>query len=367
MCYYIKYKTKLQEGVTTKVTQKWPNGTMGKSKKKSTNIYMTNYREEERIAKLHANLEKQHLKHIDLPFVNAKTPIRVQCLDCGEVFENIPDLLKLNKFPCPGCRIEKKRKVNLDKVKDKIDTRMHELGADKDFTVVAYPELMKGNLTLKHLACGNLINTSIGNLSRPYRGVRGTGSGCEYCSGTHTYTEDEILTYMETERHGYEFHGSFMEGNHLMVKVTHLVCGVKRDLQFNYFMRGEGCKYCGISGGEETILATLSKQGITYEREKNFGFESYQRARYDFFLPERNLIIEYDGKQHFKPLEIWGGEELFAERTYRDRKKNKLALDAGMDVIRIPYTIKGVELQELISDIVSNDSEKYSQYFVTGK
>ena len=130
---------------------------------------MTNYREEERIAKLQANLEKKHLKHINLPFVNAKTPIQVQCIGCGEVFENMPDLLKMNKFPCPGCRIEKKRKANLDKVRDKLDARMNELGADKDFLVVEYPELMVGNMTLKHLACGNLIHTSISNLSCPYR------------------------------------------------------------------------------------------------------------------------------------------------------------------------------------------------------
>lgn len=335
--------------------------------RKSPLTYMTNYREEERIAKLQANLEKKHLKHIDLPFVNAKTPIRVQCLDCGEVFKNIPDLLKLNKFPCPGCRIEKKRKVNLDRVKDKIDTRMHELGADKDFTVVAYPELMIDNLTLKHLACGNLIHTSIGNLSRPYRGVPGTGTGCEYCSGTHTYTEDEILSYMEKERHGYEFHGSFMEGNHLMVNVTHERCGKTRDFQFNYFMRGEGCPNCKMSAGEETILFTLAKSSVPYEREKNFGFDSYQGARYDFFLPERNLIIEYDGVQHFKSLEVWGGEEMFAERVYRDRKKNKLAIDAGMEVIRIPYTVKGTRLQDLINAILSNKEDRYREYIVIGK
>lgn len=328
---------------------------------------MTNYREEERIAKLQANLEKKHLKHIGLPFVNAKTPIRVQCLDCGEVFENIPDLLKINKFPCPGCRIEKNRLANIDKVRSKLDARMKELGADKDFLVVEYPELMIGNMTLKHLACGNLIHTSISNLSRPYRGVRGTSTGCEYCSGTHTYTEDEILAYMEKERPGYKFLESFMEDNHLMVKVAHERCGKTRDLQFNYFMRGDGCPNCKMSAGEETILFTLAKGSVPYEREKNFGFDSYQGARYDFFLPERNLIIEYDGAQHFKPLEVWGGEEMFAERVYRDRKKNKLAIDAGMVIIRIPYTVKGAGLQDLVNTIISGKEDKYKEYIVGGK
>ena len=345
---------------------------MGKSKKKSTNIYMTNYREEERIAKLHANLEKQHLKHIDLPFVNAKTPIRVQCLDCGEVFENIPDLLKVNKFPCPGCRIEKKRQVNLDKVRGKIDTRMHELGADKDFTVVEYPEIMIDNMTLKHLACGNLIHTSIGNLLRPYRGVLGTSTGCEYCSGTHTYTEDEILAYMEKERPGYEFHGSFMDGNHLMVKVTHERCGKTRDFQFNYLMRGEGCRHCGISGGEETITYALKASGVEYLPQASFqGLVSASgnegRLRYDFYIPSTRVIIEYDGRQHQKKIPTWIDGSIQDTYWENDRIKDNYALEHGLTLLRIPYTVKGSELEGVVSRVVDGDESVISKYRVTGK
>ena len=35
------------------------------------------------------------------------------------------------------------------------------------------------------------------------------------------------------------------------------------------------------------------------------------KFRYDFFLPDYNLLIEFHGKQHYEPVEIFGGEEEF--------------------------------------------------------
>ena len=61
----------------------------------------------------------------------------------------------------------------------------------------------------------------------------------------------------------------------------------------------------------------------------------------DIYIPDLKLAIEYDGIQHFKPIEFWGGKEAFEKQQQRDQLKNKLISEHPEDVkifIRIPYT-----------------------------
>lgn len=49
-------------------------------------------------------------------------------------------------------------------------------------------------------------------------------------------------------------------------------------------------------------------------------------------------LIEYDGEQHFKPVEIWGGEEKLKIQQERDKRKNQWCKENNVRLIRIPYT-----------------------------
>lgn len=66
------------------------------------------------------------------------------------------------------------------------------------------------------------------------------------------------------------------------------------------------------SNGEQIIATLLKEHDITYIQEKTFKDFRYKDTggipRYDFYLPDYNILIEYDGEQHFKPVEIWEGE-----------------------------------------------------------
>ena len=65
-----------------------------------------------------------------------------------------------------------------------------------------------------------------------------------------------------------------------------------------------------------------------------------RRLSFDFYLPELNAVIEYDGEQHFEPIKGRGGEEKFKKIQIYDEIKNKYCKDNGIKMIRIPYTIK---------------------------
>ena len=55
---------------------------------------------------------------------------------------------------------------------------------------------------------------------------------------------------------------------------------------------------------------------------------------FDFYLPEQNAVIEFDGKHHFKP--IYGQDKLI-EQKYKDKKKNEYCKRRGIKMLRIPY------------------------------
>lgn len=61
--------------------------------------------------------------------------------------------------------------------------------------------------------------------------------------------------------------------------------------------------------------------------------------RYDFFLPELNLLIEYDGAQHYKAIPFWGGVEGLKKMQQSDKEKDHLATLYNHRLIRIPYTV----------------------------
>lgn len=102
------------------------------------------------------------------------------------------------------------------------------------------------------------------------------------------------------------------------------------------------CRYCNISIGELKISQLLNKYGIVYETEKIFDdCRSKRPLRFDFYLPNNNILIEFDGRQHFEPVKFWSGMD--AEKNYRlnqirDKIKDDYCKEHNIELIRIPYT-----------------------------
>lgn len=107
----------------------------------------------------------------------------------------------------------------------------------------------------------------------------------------------------------------------------------------NSHTQGHGCPSCKSSANEIVIGKYLDSQGISYETQKRFdGCRNINLLPFDFYLPDHGILIEYHGKQHYQPIEYFGGNEGFALRCYRDAVKEKYARDRGYYLIVIPYT-----------------------------
>ena len=75
-------------------------------------------------------------------------------------------------------------------------------------------------------------------------------------------------------------------------------------------LRGQGCKKC---------------------------FNDKESIVFDFYLPEMNICIEYDGIQHFKSVDYWCGDEGLLERQNRDLYKTDYCIKNSIKLIRIKY------------------------------
>lgn len=88
------------------------------------------------------------------------------------------------------------------------------------------------------------------------------------------------------------------------------------------------------SSYEERVSFILDKQLLFYEEEKTF--RRLGLMRYDFYVPEYNLLIEVQGEQHERPS-FGMDEEQFAQYQANDQIKKDYAIENGFNFLEIWY------------------------------
>lgn len=106
-------------------------------------------------------------------------------------------------------------------------------------------------------------------------------------------------------------------------------------------LSGTGCPSCKESKNELKIRNWLESKNILFDTQKTFkGFGKY---KFDFYLPDYNLCIEYDGEFHYLPLTYRGAKtkdeaiNRLKAQNNRDNLKTKYCKDNKIRLIRIPY------------------------------
>lgn len=108
-----------------------------------------------------------------------------------------------------------------------------------------------------------------------------------------------------------------------------------------YHLNGNGCPECShtVSRGVKTISSFLSKKNIHFNREHKFSdCRNKYELPFDFFLPEYDLCIEYDGRQHFESIVRWGGDCGLKYRQLNDKIKNDYCTNSHLNLLRIKYS-----------------------------
>lgn len=167
------------------------------------------------------------------------------------------------------------------------------------------------------------------------------GRGCRKCadlylSKLNTLTTEEFISKAK-EVHGDKFDYSKVVYVSAISRID-IMCkkhGLFQQRATNH-LSGSGCPTCKSSKGELSIAKILNKYNIDYIQEYIIPNQMY-RFYYDFYLPDHNLLIEYHGIQHYKPIEYFGGESGFQDLKLRDSFKKQLAKYTKYQFLEIKY------------------------------
>ena len=112
---------------------------------------------------------------------------------------------------------------------------------------------------------------------------------------------------------------------------------------------------CIKSQGETIIASILSTMNYRVEREYSFqDLKGKEKVlRFDFALFKDNILkylIEFNGQQHYEPIDFFGGEEGFKNLKENDFKKQQYCKEHNIPLIIIPYTDKNKINLEYLED-----------------
>jgi very-short-patch-repair endonuclease len=181
------------------------------------------------------------------------------------------------------------------------------------------------------------------------------GQKCPKCSiikvsDSHKYDTKKFIE-LSINKHGDKYDYSLTEYKKAHEKLL-IKCpkhGIFKQMAYSH-LNGIGCPNCSTSKGEIIVENYLRQNFFNYEKQKTFDGCVYKKLlRFDFYLPEFNICIEYDGNSHFKPWHNDNDGIIFSETKLKDSIKNDFCHKMGIKLIRVNMSNIN-ELNFLIKD-----------------
>ena len=261
-------------------------------------------------------------------YTGAKDKIKCECLKCGNIWEPIATNL-LRGHGCSICAHENLKYTEVD-FNEYMTNNM------PDIIVLGDYKGHSEKINVKCSVCGNIWETIPEYLYH--------NKGCYFCGKRRTgeklsMSNDEFLkklydlsldvipidSYVRTQKK-------------IEVKCKH--CGHIWKTKPNSLLQGHGCPNCKKSIGEKFVASYLKKHKIKFILHKSFdnllGING-GKLSYDFYIMSYNLLIEYQGKQHYHPVEYFGGNEQFKNQQEHDRRKREYAKSNDINLLEIRY------------------------------
>ena len=184
---------------------------------------------------------------------------------------------------------------------------------------------------------------------------------CEMSPRGKKWTQDEII-----EAFKYKFGDQYDYSKVIYNGVdTPVLIGCKNHGYFpqtpHHHLQGNGCPTCRESHAEREIANWFKENNIPFERYYHFDWLP-RGYHVDFYFPEKNIAIEYQGKMHFEP--VWGKEEL-EKQQIRDKLKKELCQKNNLPLYEITY-VENVE-QRLREILMPKDESKAHKFVNKGR
>lgn len=172
------------------------------------------------------------------------------------------------------------------------------------------------------------------------------GKGCLKCSIEKLHSNQKLPFKIFLERakllfgNKYFYFSSTYDGFHKSIKIYCKTCKKVFTKKVSKHLCGQGCPYCNksISLGEQRIMNWLNINRIAFDFQKRFKKCKHKTIlRFDFYLPSYNMCIEYQGRQHYEPVELFDKEESLHDRQERDKIKREFCKKENIKFLEIKY------------------------------
>ncbi len=189
------------------------------------------------------------------------------------------------------------------------------------------------------------------------------GCGCYYCGKERmiqslTKTTEQFKDDVKRVA-GNEFIvlGEYVKGD-VPIEMFHVVCGNSFMIKPGNFLNGNRCNVCNLSKDACKIWMYLKNNNYCFEIEYRVdgcvNIDTGIGLPFDFVVfdnkEDKNILclIEYDGKQHFEPVNFNGISDDNALVSHvntvrRDKIKNDFCKNNGINLLRIPYWTNNIE------------------------
>jgi len=174
--------------------------------------------------------------------------------------------------------------------------------------------------------------------------LRNNSSPCPFCSGHKLNYEDFLRKAREIHFNSYEYliskynwYNNYINKNNFKIKIKCKKCNSIFEQKIINHLDGYGCPFCSSSKGERKTQKFLEENNINFEYQKIIKRNKKIIFIFDFFIPEKKIVIEYDGEPHYKSIKFYGGEKGLIKRQKKDSQKNKYCKENNINLIRIPY------------------------------
>lgn len=289
----------------------------------------------------------------DLP-KRCSAKVKVICDYCGKEYEkswyHYQETVD-SKDCCKNCKTLKKNETTLLARQESLYSKVLDCCNKKGYKLVTQKEEIKNNKTYIKYICPKhgIHSMRIANLE--------SGKGCPECihekhREVYKTSCNEVVKRIEDCGGILLNKEDYINQSTKNLKVICPNCGNTFITSLRNFTQhgGQACDKCcdNESIGEKKIKNYLENNGIYFKQE--YWFQDCRDVKplpFDFYLPNQNIIIEFDGRQHFEETKHFRHSLETVKK--HDEIKNKYCHDNGICLIRIPYT-KMNKIEEILEN-----------------
>lgn len=264
-------------------------------------------------------------------YTKAREKLIVICPEHGEFLVS-PDNHINKKSGCPLCKGKKIRKTVTKKAANTfIEKARHIHGNKYDYSKVNYID-SHTKVCIICLEHGEFWQSPNNHLN---------GNNCPLCANK-TISENQTKTTQQfileaTAKHRGKY--SYNKTNYTRARNKVIItCPIHGNFEqiAEHHLKGHGCPYCNKSHGEKEVENYLIDNEFKYIPQYKIN-TSIRQFIIDFYLPDYNTFIEYNGEQHYVSKKYFGGELAFQKQVNRDNLLRKYCKENNIKLIEISY------------------------------